>query len=88
MEKKDNFIIGFIGAAVIFIVLYSIINLFTGFAYFSRNSDSLWVYMLPLIVDLILARFMLVKWNMENTGKGMMFVTLVGIVSVMFFVLK
>ena len=88
MEKKDNFIIGFIGAAVIFIVLYSIINLFTSFTYFSRSSDSLWVYMLPLIVDLILARFMLVKWNMENTGKGMMFVTLVGIVSVMFFVLK
>ena len=88
MEKKDNFIIGFIGAAVIFIVLYSIINLFTGFTYFSRSSDSLWVYMLPLIVDLVLARFMLVKWNMENTGKGMMFVTLVGIVSVMFFVLK
>lgn len=88
MEKKDNFIIGFIGASVIFIVLYSIINLFTGFTYFSRSSDSLWVYMLPLIVDLILARFMLVKWNMENTGKGMMFVTLVGIVSVMFFVLK
>lgn len=88
MEKKDNFIIGFIGASVIFIVLYSIINLFTGFTYFSRSSDSLWVYMLPLIVDLILARFMLVKWNLENTGKGMMFVTLVGIVSVMFFVLK
>ncbi|MBR5147187.1 MAG: hypothetical protein IKW54_06150 [Bacteroidales bacterium] len=88
MEKKDNFIIGFIGAAVIFIVLYSIINLFTGFTYFSRSSDSLWVYMLPLIVDLVLARFMLVKWNMENTGRGMMFVTLVGIVSVMFFVLK
>ena len=88
MEKKDNFIIGFIGASVIFIVLYSIINLFTSFTYFSRSSDSLWVYMLPLIVDLILARFMLVKWNMENTGKGMMFVTLVGIVSVMFFVLK
>lgn len=88
MEKKDNFIIGFIGAAVIFIVLYSVINLFTGFTYFSRSSDSLWVYMLPLIVDLVLARFMLVKWNMENTGRGMMFVTLVGIVSVMFFVLK
>ena len=88
MEKKDNFIIGFIGAAVIFIVLYSIINLFAGFTYFSRSSDSLWVYMLPLIVDLVLARFMLVKWNMENTGRGMMFVTLVGIVSVMFFVLK
>ena len=88
MEKKDNFIVGLIGAGVIFIVLYSIFNLFTDFTYFSQSDDSLWVYMLPLILDLILARFMLVKWNLEKTGKGMMFVTLLGIVLVMFFVLK
>ena len=88
MEKKDNFIVGLIGACVIFIVLYSILNLFTDFTYFSQSDDSLWVYMLPLILDLILARFMLVKWNLEKTGKGMMFVTLLGIVLVMFFVLK
>ena len=88
MEKKDNFIVGLIGAGVIFIVLYSILNLFTDFTYFSQSDDSLWVYMLPLILDLILARFMLVKWNLEKTGKGMMFVTLLGIVLVMFFVLK
>ena len=88
MEKKDNFIVGLIGAGVIFIVLYSILNLFTDFTYFSQSSDSLWVYMAPLILDLILARFMLVKWNLEKTGKGMMFVTLLGIVLVMFFVLK
>ena len=88
MEKKDNFIVGLIGAGVIFIVLYSILNLFTDFAYFSQSSDSLWVYMAPLILDLILARFMLVKWNLEKTGRGMMFVTLLGIVLVMFFVLR
>ena len=88
MEKKDNFIIGFIGAIVIFIVLYSILNLFTGFSYFSQDRESLWVYMLSLIPDLILARFMLVKWNMEKTGKGMMLLTLLGIILVMFFVLK
>lgn len=88
MEKKDNFIVGLIGAGVIFIVLYSILNLFTDFTYFSQSSDSLWVYMVPLILDLILARFMLVKWNLEKTGRGMMFVTLLGIVLVMFFVLK
>lgn len=88
MEKKDNFIVGLIGAGVIFIVLYSILNLFTDFTYFSQSSDSLWVYMAPLILDLILARFMLVKWNLEKTGRGMMFVTLLGIVLVMFFVLK
>ncbi len=88
MKKKDNFIIGFVGALVIFVILYSILNLFTDFAYFSQSRDSLWVYMIPLVLDLILARFMLVKWNMEKTGKGMMFVTLLGIVLVMFFVLK
>ena len=88
MEKKDNFIVGLIGAGVIFIVLYSILNLFTDFTYFSQSSASLWVYMAPLILDLILARFMLVKWNLEKTGRGMMFVTLLGIVLVMFFVLR
>ena len=88
MEKKDNFIVGLIGAGVIFIVLYSILNLFTDFTYFSQSGDSLWVYMAPLILDLILARFMLVKWNLEKTGRGMMFVTLLGIVLVMFFVLR
>ncbi len=88
MKKKDNFILGFVGAFVIFIVLYSILNLFTDFPYFSQNRESLWVYMFSLIPDLILARFMLVKWNMEKTGKGMMLVTLLGIILVMFFVLK
>jgi hypothetical protein len=88
MKKKDNFIIGFVGALVIFIVLYSVLNLFTDFAYFSQNRESLWVYMFSLIPDLILARFMLVKWNMEKTGKGMMLVTLMGIILVMFFVLR
>lgn len=84
MLKKDSFIVGFIGALLIFIVLYSILNLFTDFAYFSQSRDSLWVYMLSLIPDLILARFMLVKWNKEKTGKGMMLVTLSGIILVMF----
>lgn len=88
MNKKDNFIIGCICASVIFIVLYSILNLFTDFTYFSQSRDSLWVYMVPLIVDLVLARFMLVKWNLEKTGKGLMLMTLVGVILVMFFVLK
>ena len=88
MNKKDNFIIGCICASVIFIVLYSILNLFTDFTYFSQSRDSMWVYMIPLIVDLVLARFMLVKWNLEKTGKGLMLMTLVGVILVMFFVLK
>jgi hypothetical protein len=91
MLKKDSFIVGFIGALLIFIVLYSILNLFTDFAYFSQSRDSDWVYMLSLIPNIILARFMLVKWNMEKSGLGMMLVTLLGIgtILVMFmFVLR
>jgi hypothetical protein len=91
MLKKDSFIVGFIGALLIFIVLYSILNLFTDFAYFSQSRDSDWVYMLSLIPNLILARFMLVKWNMEKTGTGMKLATMlgIGIILVMFmFVLR
>lgn len=88
MKIKDNFILGAIIAIVIFFVLYSIINFFTDYIYFSQSRDSLWVYMLSLIPDLILARFMLVKWDMGKMGRGMMFVTLISVVLVMFFVLK
>lgn len=88
MLKKDNFYIGFIAALVIFFVIYSLINLFTGFSYLSQDRDSLWVYMLSIIPSLLLSRFMLVKWNMEKNGKGMMFVSLLGILFVMFWVLK
>lgn len=88
MLKKDSFLIGLLAAVIIFFVLYSIVNLFTDFSYFSQSRDSLWVYMVSIIPNILLARFMLVGWNMEKTGKGMMFVSLLGILLVMYFVLK
>jgi len=88
MLKKDSFFIGVILTIVIFFVLYSVINLVTDYTYFSQNRDSLWVYMISLIPSLILSRFMLVKNEMESTGKGMMFMTLIAIVLVMYIVLK
>lgn len=88
MLKKDNFYIGLVFAVVIFFVLYSIVNLFTEFSYFSQSRDSLWVYMVSIIPNIILSRFMLVNWNMEKTGKGMMFISLLGVLLVMYFVLK
>ena len=87
MLKKDNFIIGLVGAVVIFFVLYSIINLFTDFSYFSQSRDSLWVYMLSIIPNILLSRFMLIKWDMEKTGKGMLFISLLGVLLAMYFVL-
>ncbi len=88
MLKKDNFYLGFIAAIVIFFVIYSLLNLFTDFSYFSRDRDSLWVYMLSIIPTLLLSRFMLVKWGMEKTGRGMMFVSLLGVLFIMYWVLK
>ena len=88
MLKKDNFFIGLIAAIVIFFVLYSIINLFTGFPYFSQDRDSLWVYIISIIPNILLSRFMLVNWNMEKTGRGMMFISLIGLLLTMYWVLK
>ena len=66
MLKKDNFFVGLLLAIIIFFVLYSVINLFTDYAYFSQNRDSLWVYIISLIPNLILSRFMLVKNNLAD----------------------
>lgn len=88
MLKKDNFCLGFIAAIVMFFVIYSLLNLFTDFSYFSRDRDALWVYMLSIIPTLLLSRFMLVKWEMEKTGRGMMFVSLLGVLFIMYWVLK
>ena len=88
MLKKDNFYFGFVAAFVMFFAFYGILNLFTDFSYFSRDRDSLWVYMLSIIPTMLLSRFLLVKWGMEKTGRGMMFVSLLGVLFVMFWVLK
>lgn len=88
MLKKDNFYLGVIAAILMFFILYSLLNLFTDFSYFSRDRDSLWVYMLSIIPSLLLSRFMLVKWGMEKSGKGMMLVSLLGVLFIMFWVLK
>ena len=88
MKIKNSFILGVIVSVVIFFALYSIINIFTDFAYFSQSRDALWIYIVSLIPNLLLSRFMLVKWELESLGKGMMFTTLIGILLIMYIVLK
>ena len=88
MLKKNSFYFGFIAAIVMFFVIYSLLNLLTDFSYFSQDRDSLWVYMLSITPSLLLSRFMLVKWDLEKTGRGMMFFSLLGILFVMYWVLK
>ena len=88
MKIKDSFVLGVVVSIAIFLALYTTINLFTDYPFFSQSRDSLWVYMISLVPNLLLARFMLVKWNMESFGKGLLFTTLIGIVLVMYIVLK
>lgn len=88
MKIKDSFLLGVIASVAIFFTLYSIINIFTNYAYFSQSRDALWVYIISLIPNLLLSRFLLVKWDLESLGKGMMFTTLIGILLIMYIVLK
>lgn len=88
MKIKDNFLLGILLSVLIFFVLYGAIILFTDYAFFSTSRDGLWVYVISMIPNLLLSRFMLVNWDLESTGKGMMFSTLISIVVVMFIVLR
>ena len=88
MKIKDSFLLGVVSSVAIFFAFYSIINMFTNYAYFSQSRDALWVYIVSLIPNLLLSRFMLVKWDLESFGKGMMFTTLIGVVLIMYIVLK
>ena len=88
MKIKDDFILGILASVFVFMLIYSVIVLLSSVSFFSNDADNMWIYMLSLFPNLLLARFMLVKWEMERTGKGMLFFTLIGIVVVMFVVLK
>ncbi len=88
MKIKDSFLLGVVASVAIFFAIYSIINIFTNYAYFLQSRDALWVYIVSLIPNLLLSRFMLVKWELESLGKGMMFTTLIGIILIMYIVLK
>lgn len=88
MEKRNNFFVGSVLSILIFLIFYSIICLIADLPFFVKNPDTLWVYIVSLMPDLILSRLMLVNWNLDKTGKGMMFVTLLGILIVMFIMLR
>lgn len=88
MEKKNSFLVGLTLALLIFFALYALISLIVSRPMFVKDPDSLWIYIVSLIPNVILSRFMLVKWDLEQTGKGMLLVGLLGIIVVMFIMLK
>lgn len=88
MKIKDSFVLGVVVSIAIFLALYTTINLFTDYPFFSQSRDSLWVYILSLVPNLLLSRFMLVNWNLYSLGRGVLLTTLISIISLMFFVLR
>jgi hypothetical protein len=84
MKIKDNFWLGLlIGAASfgLFFLLFSLIP-WESLGRFSVRAP----YLLAFIPGVVLFRMMLVKWDLEKMGKGVLVVTVVGMLLVFFLV--
>ena len=84
MKIKDNFWLGLlIGAASfgLFFLLLSLIN-WESIGIFAKRAP----FLLAFIPGVILFRMMLVKWKLEKMGKGVLAVTIVGMLLVFFLV--
>ena len=84
MKIKDNFWLGLlVGAASfgLFFLLLSLIN-WESIGIFAKRAP----FLLAFIQGVILFRMMLVKWNLEKMGKGVLVVTIVGMLLVFFLV--
>ena len=84
MKIKDNFWLGLLAGAAsfgLFFLLFSLIP-WESLGRFSTRAP----YLLAFIPDVILFRMMLVKWDLEKMGKGVLVVTIVGMLLVFFFI--
>ena len=84
MKIKDNIWLGLlIGAASfgLFFLLFSLIN-WESLGAFSDRAP----FLLAFIPGVVLFRMMLVKWNLDKMGRGVLAVTIVGMLLVFFLV--
>lgn len=84
MKIKDNFWIGLlVGAASfgLFFLLLSLVN-WDALGVFSHRAP----YLLAFIPGIVLFRMMLVKWNLDKMGRGVLAVTVVGMLLVFFLI--
>lgn len=85
MKIKDNFWLGLLAGLLCFGVTFLPL-------YFLVPWDSLGIFqkkapfLLAFIPGVVLFRMMLVKWNLEKMGKGILVVTVVGMLLVFFLV--
>ncbi|MBQ6769826.1 MAG: hypothetical protein IJP44_02460 [Bacteroidales bacterium] len=84
MKIKDNFWIGLLAGAAcfgLFFLLLSLVN-WESLGAFSVRAP----YLLAFIPDVVLFRMMLVKWKLDKMGRGVLAVTILGMLMVFFLV--
>lgn len=81
MRIKDNFWLGLLIGAAVFALFFFLLRLFPWGAAYQRAP-----YLLAFIPGILLFRMAMVKWDMEKCGKGILLVTLAGLLLVFFLI--
>ena len=82
MRIKDNFWLGLLVGAALFALCYLLLSLIPwGDLYVKRAP-----FLLAFIPGIVFFRMCMVKWNMEKVGKGILIVTIVGMLLVFFLI--
>lgn len=81
MRIKDNFWLGLLIGAAVFALVYLLLSLIPWGQAYTRAP-----YLLAFIPGIVLFRMCMVKWDMEKCGKGILIVTLVGLLLVFFLI--
>ena len=79
MKIKDNFWLGLLAGAASFGLFFFLLSLIPWGEQYGRAP-----YLLAFIPGIILFRMLLVKWNCERIGKGILLVTVIGMLLVFF----
>ena len=79
MKIKDNFLLGLLAGAACFGLTFLLLYFLPWGEQYGRAP-----YMLAFIPGIVLFRMALVKWNYERIGRGILAVTVVGMLLVFF----
>ena len=79
MKIKDNFWLGLLIGAASFGLFFFLLNLIPWGEQYGRAP-----YLLAFIPGIVLFRMALVKWRLERFGRGLLVVTVVGMLLVFF----
>ena len=81
MRIKDSYWLGLLMGAAGFALFFLLLSLIPWGEAYKRAP-----YLLAFIPGILIFRMSLVKWNMEKTGKGILIVTIVGMLLVFFLI--